>query len=236
MVISSASRDFPSLARGLHRAETMHIVQPQAVLSESLIDCTISSRPRSGESENGDAAISHRVGDIHWVVVVDGLGHGLSAKTAANISRSVVLSIKSEDLRVIQLFARLHDALKSTRGAAATAARFDPLGVEFGGIGNVSLAGLGGLSLPFVPTGGVLGGHCDPPRSRRVPLSAGDQLLLATDGVSRRAPLDELSRRGPLRLVGALMDDYGSEHDDTTVVHVTYHGAAHSADARAQGS
>lgn len=189
-----------------------------------LVEFVVRTRPPVGGPSRGDGVIVRSLAGTTWLAVVDGLGSGPLAERATNAALAVIEALDDPEVRVLQVFARVHAALAYTRGAAATILRFDERGVEFGGIGNVALRGLGGLSLPFCPVGGVLGSHCRPPRSRRLSLEPGAALLVTTDGISRRAPLESLEPKGPEGLCRVLLSQHSNPADDATVVHATFRG------------
>jgi negative regulator of sigma-B (phosphoserine phosphatase) len=176
-----------------------------------------------GETVSGDAAVVVFGDEVAWAALVDGLGHGPLARQAAERARTAIESFVPE-LSVVDGLLLVHEALRGTRGAAAALARFDARGVDVGGVGNVSVRGLGGVDIPFAPVGGVLGGRCRPPRGRHVALLQGARILLMTDGVSRRAPLAELDAHAGQSLCDALVERHGHAHDDATALLVTYVG------------
>ena len=89
-----------------------------------------------GETNSGDAWGCFRAGDVLTVLLADGLGHG---DEAARASGTAVLALET-GLPPEELLARMHEALRSTRGAAAAIAQLD-LGtgaLRFAGIGNIA--------------------------------------------------------------------------------------------------
>jgi hypothetical protein len=80
--------------------------------------------PKSGETVSGDGwALMSRRGR-HALFVVDGLGHGPDAAAAARAALGAAASPMERS--VTDLMAAVHDALRSTRGAAAAVALLDP--------------------------------------------------------------------------------------------------------------
>ncbi len=165
----------------------------------------------------------HRLPGVTWVAVFDGLGHGPKAAEATALALDEIARF-DESVSVDRALSRTHARLRQSRGAAATLARFDSTGLEIGGVGNVLARGLGSFKLPYVPTGGVIGGRMRRPRSVRVELPARTRLLIYTDGISRRAPIDALANLEPEALCAALMAEHSHLHDDATVVHLLFNG------------
>jgi len=97
-----------------------------------------------GESACGD---SWSV-DLHpgrsKVMVVDGLGHGPDAAEAARLAiRAFNSHVRETPTRIIE---RMHDALRSSRGAAVAVAEIDAESgsIQYAGVGNISGAVVSG--------------------------------------------------------------------------------------------
>ena len=92
--------------------------------------------PMAGETVSGDAWGQTSDGDVSTILVVDGLGHGGSAATAAN---AAIRELKP-GLDPATLLARMNGALRPTRGAAAAIARLDrrTRKIQYAGIGNIA--------------------------------------------------------------------------------------------------
>ncbi len=194
-----------------------------------LIQWVVRTRPCHGELLNGDEAVIHAVDDTVWVGVFDGLGHGKEAALAASQARSVIQSLRVKTT-MVEVVHALHEALRKTRGTAATLACFDREGVEFTGVGNVALRSLDDNSLPFVPIAGVLGKRIGRPRTRRVALRPGARLLLTTDGIRRRAPISELDADDEEAFCECLLNEHSRAHDDATVALVRFLGIQEAAE------
>lgn len=180
-------------------------------------------RPKVGESCSGDAALVLPLPSLTWVMLVDGLGHGPKANEAAQLAIDEACKF-GEHTEVEQGLQRLHERLRGSRGVAATLGRFDERGAILAGVGNVEIRAIGGASLPFAPSSGVVGGRMTRPRSVRVELPRLARLLFYTDGIARRAPFDALAALDGERLCSTLLREHSHLHDDATVVHVTYLG------------
>ncbi len=137
-------------------------------------------------------------GDLHVVVetdsrtllcVIDGLGHGRSARLAAQECESLIRARGEAPL--LDIFRYCHEGLRETRGVVMTAVLIDAArnDLEWAGVGNVEAIvwrpdTVGGKACASVLTrGGVIGFRLPPLRSNRVTLAPGDLLVLVTDGI-----------------------------------------------------
>lgn len=88
------------------------------------IEWATASRPLRGEDVSGDQPVVVDVlGTAALFGVIDGLGHGAPAATAATRAAGVIDGAAQEPLDV--LFGLCHRQLASTRGVAMTLARID---------------------------------------------------------------------------------------------------------------
>src|SRR2546422_1725166 len=89
---------------------------PEAsVGAPALIEWGVASLALPGEAESGDRHLVKPVGTSVLVAVVDGLGHGAEAASAAQAAVAALERHASESL--VGLVERCHRALKGTRGA-----------------------------------------------------------------------------------------------------------------------
>src|SRR5262249_38848037 len=134
------------------------------------------------------------------VAVVDGLGHGADAAEAARIAISIIQKYAADPL--IALIRHCHDSMRYTRGAVMSLAFFSRQNLlNCISIGNVQgvlfSARNGGKHQSIIIRGGVVGSHLPPLQPVALPVSVGDTLIFATDGI--RAGFDEdLSMALPL--------------------------------------
>ena len=178
------------------------------------------SLPKPGEEACGDAWTVRRQGDGMIAMVVDGLGHGPLAATAA---QAAVTAFEAARLPPsADLIARLHLALRSTRGAAASVVRVAPGEVEFIGVGNVA-----GVVVTdegerrMVCYNGTLGHAVKTVRAFAYPTSGAAIIVLASDGLSTSWSLDAypgLQRRHPSLIAAVLYRDFSRRRDDVTVL------------------
>lgn len=177
--------------------------------------------PKQGERENGDAVLVRRGDDVLTIAVIDGLGHG---RLAAMASQAAIDCLQRLPLggELEEAMRAIHEALRGTRGAAAAvcqiAARPEgPAAFVCCGVGNVEIRCLG-AKLPILLSPGVLGARVQSFRICRGELPAGARLVLFSDGISQRAPLDSLRNLDPQSLCDTLMREHRKADDDASVL------------------
>src|SRR5260370_27692776 len=94
---------------------------PEASVSRSaLIEWGVATLAHPGEAQSGDRHLVKPVGTSVLVAVVDGLGHGTEAATAAQAAVAALERHATES--PVPLIERCHRALHGTRGAVMSAA------------------------------------------------------------------------------------------------------------------
>ena len=152
------------------------------------LEWAVLSRPRAGEAVSGDVGLVRAVDGGMLVAAIDGLGHGVAARSAAAAAADVVA--RSEDRDLLALMWACHQKLTGTRGAAVSLARLSApqgtmtwlaLGDVEGRLLRGGRPGPGDASL-LLP-GGVAGHDLPTLVPETLAVAAGDVLVLATDGV-----------------------------------------------------
>lgn len=177
-------------------------------------------------------------GDLHVVVpfaagalvaVIDGLGHGSEAAAAARVAAAAL--VRHAALPVLQLIELCHTELRRTRGAVMSLVQFSAAdsSVTWAGVGNVEGILLRGAdrergreAIPM--RAGVVGYRLPPLREQRVPLSPGDTLVMATDGVRSGFASDLALDRTPQALADSILARDGKQSDDALVLVARYMG------------
>lgn len=205
----------------------------EEIRSPSPIEWAAAERPLPGEEESGDLCLVRPFPDGILVAVVDGLGHGPDAAIA---SRAAVVTLAAHNDEPVGMLAeRCHRALKGTRGVALSLASFDTQrhALTWAGVGDVE-----GVLLradPYArPTreyllqrSGVVG-YQMPPRIRGeiIPVSHGDTLIFATDGI-RSGFVDDTSLDGsPQQIADGILARCARETDDALVLVARYTGGS----------
>jgi anti-sigma regulatory factor (Ser/Thr protein kinase) len=186
------------------------------------VQCGAVSVPKPGEEACGDDWAAAQSGDRRLFLVVDGLGHGPSAATAA---RTAVETFRANVERSPEaLLEVLHEALRPTRGAAAAIAELDLARSElrYAGVGNIaaSIVGPDRVSA-LVSMNGILGHGVHRRQQFSQPWSRDALLVMHSDGLGMGWKLGRypgLAARHPAVIAGVLYRDFGRDRDDATVL------------------
>jgi negative regulator of sigma-B (phosphoserine phosphatase) len=193
-----------------------------------LVELGIALRGLEGEAESGDTHIAKRFDGGLLLAAIDGLGHGQEAAAAAGIARSTLDEHASETPESI--FQRCHERLRRTRGVVMSLASFREAAgsMTWVGVGNVEgkflrWDGQGGWAGDSILLhGGVVGYQMPHLRPATFPVSAGDVLVFATDGVHSHFG-DGLEVRGPVQeIADRILDTHSREDDDALVLVARY--------------
>lgn len=176
--------------------------------------------PMPGEDVCGDSYMALDTSAGLALLVVDGLGHGPEAATAA--SEAVRLFQRHPTLQVPQLLELLHDGLRHTRGAAVAIARVDAGArrVLYGGIGNIAGALLDGDEMRrMVSLNGTAGLNARKFQAFDYPQTP--LIILHSDGLMTNWCLKRypgLQRAHPTLIAAVLYRDFARRRDDATVL------------------
>ncbi|TQM85397.1 anti-sigma regulatory factor (Ser/Thr protein kinase) [Saccharothrix saharensis] len=179
------------------------------------------TRPLAGEQHCGDAYTVRRTADGRlWLMMCDGSGHGPLAATA---SRAAVRAFtEDEPTSPEAVVARLHAALRGTRGGAVAAAVLDPVSgvVRFAGLGNIAGAVLAdGHKRSMVSVPGIAGFQARGIKAFDYELPPGARVVLHSDGLTERwSPEDVAGVTSPLLLAATLVRDAAVRRDDAGVL------------------
>ena len=195
------------------------------------VEWGIAARYSPGERTSGDRAVVSLLAEGALVAAIDGLGHGGEAASAARIAADVVRAGPTPDL--VTLLQACHVGLRGTRGAAISLAFVSAArsGVTWLGVGSVEGRVLSGDPSARRPKGSLplaagIPGHTLPAVSTAtIPVTPGDVLVLATDGIDATFA-DSLDTSGSTQAISErILADHGRRPDDALVVAVRYLGA-----------
>jgi serine phosphatase RsbU (regulator of sigma subunit) len=195
-----------------------------------LVEWGAAARACRGESESGDAFLIKGIPRGVLIGVADGLGHGFQAAVAARTALGVAGSHATDPLTEI---ARLcHLALRGLRGAALTLVAIDGEARTLSWLGVGTVAGVllraGGRGIDarasLLLRGGLLGQRVPAVATSSLPISPGDTLVLATNGVHWHADCDSVPNDTPDAMARHLLDENAIARDDALVVVARYRG------------
>jgi anti-sigma regulatory factor (Ser/Thr protein kinase) len=178
--------------------------------------------PVTGETVCGDGFLALPGEGRSLYMVVDGLGHGVSAAEAADEAILTVRSAVNES--ATEIINRSHDALKKTRGAAMSVAivEHERKLVTYAGIGNVSaVIATGAVSRSLVSQNGTLGAILPRIHEYTYPIQDSSYLIMYSDGLTTKCGVGEypgLLARSPELIAGVLYRDFSRKRDDATVL------------------
>ena len=187
--------------------------------------------PLPGEPESGDLSLVKTVGAATFVAVVDGLGHGEDAASAAHAAVSALDRYSSRE-SLPELVKRCHVALQGMRGVVLGMATLDP------GAGTMTWIGVGNVfgillradqatkpsRVSLVPVAGFIGSEMPHATSRVVPFTRGDTLILASDGIKEGFAESLSATDTPQALADQILARHAKGTDDALVLVARYAG------------
>ena len=198
----------------------------------ALIDWGVASSALAGETQSGDLHLVKPLAGGVLIAVVDGLGHGAEAATAARTAVTTLHEHASES--VLALLERCHWALKGSRGVVMSLAFADRRqnALTWAGVGNVEcMLFHATAATPANPTraslvtrGGIVGSELPQIRAQVVPLAAGDVLIFATDGIREGFSEGLQFEAPPQQLADHILSQHGKGTDDALVLVARYRG------------
>ena len=192
------------------------------------IDVGVATLPLPGQQESGDLSLVKRVAGGTLVAVVDGLGHGQDAASAAHAAVGALDRYSRESLT--ELVKRCHAALVGLRGVVLGLAFFDPRAptMTWLGVGNVVglLLHADQTSRPprvsLVPVAGFIGADIPHTTPRVVSLTPGDTLIMASDGIKDGFAESLALGTAPQDLADQILARHAKGTDDALVLVARY--------------
>ena len=194
----------------------------------SAIEWGVASRALPGQPTSGDLNVVKSFPDGVLVAALDGLGHGEEAATAAAVAAATLEMHAGEP--VMTLVQRCHEALRATRGAAMSVASFNVSRglVTWLGVGNVEGVLLRRSStrtlaeVPLLLRAGVVGFQLPSLDVEVVPVSAGDTLIFATDGIHSDFARGLARNNPPQKAAEKILARHAKATDDALVLVARY--------------
>jgi len=205
-----------------------------SVGTPALIEWGVASLALPGEAQSGDLHFVKQVGKGALVAVVDGLGHGAEAATAARAAVTALDRHATES--PVPLIERCHRALQGTRGVVMSVAVFGrpDQSMTWLGVGNVEglllpgdgAARSGGRRASLVTRGGIVGSELPRLHPVALPIAPGDTLIFATDGIREGFAEGLPPEAAPQQLADQILARHGKGTDDALVLVARYLGGA----------
>jgi anti-sigma regulatory factor (Ser/Thr protein kinase) len=186
------------------------------------VDIFSIAAPHPQEWVSGDAWCATKTERGWRIMVVDGLGHGTAAATAATTALDAYQQLG--DVSPSVALETLHLALRSTRGAVGAVAEVDLIGREviFAGIGNIAavITSTEGTKRT-ISHNGTLGLQVRKFQEFRYPFPRNAALILHSDGLATHWDLGNypgLLNRSAALISAVLFRDMRRMRDDATIV------------------
>jgi anti-sigma regulatory factor (Ser/Thr protein kinase) len=176
----------------------------------------------AGETECGDSWRIACTGDTLIMMVVDGLGHGPLAASAARTATEV-FEARALDPPV-EILQSIHNALSGSRGAAAACAVLDSVkaSITYSGVGNIAASVVSDeRSKGMVSHNGILGVQLLRKQEFRYDCGPECRVVMHSDGLSARWALQSypgLWSRHAAVIAAVLYRDHARSRDDATVL------------------
>jgi len=196
------------------------------IINSPLVEYGVANFALPGEGTSGDChVLIARPGGL-LVAAIDGIGHGEEAADAAETAASVFQSGAGEP--VISLVEECHRTLRSTRGVVLSVASIDLAHgmMTWLGVGNVvgALARVvpRGSNYPemLLLRGGVVGSQLPALQAQVLPVSEGDTLFFATDGIKGHFVETVSARENPKRAADRILQKFHTATDDALILAV----------------
>lgn len=159
------------------------------------------------------------------VAVVDGVGHGPHAATAAVKATHIIQEYGAAE-SLTTLVQRCHSRLREGRGVVMSLAKLDAetRTMMWLGVGNVAgalrrkVGAFSRKSATLLLRAGVVGKQLPPLYAESLPVVRGDVLILATDGIGGDFAESVRPEWEPQRIADDLAARYGRRTDDVLVL------------------
>ena len=178
-------------------------------------------RAKQGQVVSGDVYLVCEYGeDTVLVALIDGLGGGEEAERAARLAAETIQQHVTAPLQ--ELLRRAHTALHATRGAVIGVLRLEQAAAQasYVGVGNIGVRVYSRQPIKPISKNGIVGFRLPSLLELRYAYDPGDLFVLYSDGVSSSFALDnKISlRQPPQRMAEQVLEQYGKQNDDATVV------------------
>jgi negative regulator of sigma-B (phosphoserine phosphatase) len=179
------------------------------------------SRPVHGSKYNGDNYIFKEFNNKVLISVIDGLGHGELAAVASGKCMKCIEEYYDHGLA--EIFKYCNIELRKTIGVVLGVLfiDFEHSILSFAGVGNISARVIGAKPVHFISRDGIVGYNMPEIKENRHPYTAGDTILMHSDGISSRVlryPASMLLKKDVQEAADEIMKLFGKDEDDATVI------------------
>lgn len=192
-------------------------------VTEAVFEHGVAVAPRAGEVECGDRHLIRPHENGVLIAVMDGLGHGAEAASTAEQAKNLLAEHATDS--VVSMVRACHEQLRGSRGVVLTVAAYDRRDgtMTWLGVGNVDAVLVRASPDAYPRTehvllrAGVIGQRLPPLYAAVLPVTRGDTLVIATDGI--RSGFAQAVRNGdtPQEIADRILAGYGSNSDDALV-------------------
>jgi negative regulator of sigma-B (phosphoserine phosphatase) len=193
------------------------------------VEWGVAGFPGKGQQQSGDRYLVYPVAQGVLLAVVDGLGHGAEAAAAAELAVQTLQGHAVE--AVTPLLQRCHETTRGTRGVVIGLASIDSLRgtLTWLGVGNVegvlvSRVDRRARQRMLLSRAGIVGAQLPSLAASVVPLTPGDLLILATDGIRSDANWQVILTDSPQKIADRILAEYSKGTDDALVLVSRYLG------------
>ncbi|HXH65785.1 MAG TPA: SpoIIE family protein phosphatase [Candidatus Limnocylindrales bacterium] len=182
------------------------------------------------EGESGDLHLVCCTQQGVLIAAIDGIGHGQEAAEVARTAAELLRSSAGEP--VISLLEMCHEKLKGSRGVVLSLAFVSPAQkmMTWLGVGNVQGVLVradtkrGNAQEALLLRGGVVGAKLPFLQASVLPVSQGDTIVFATDGIKSDFSTSLSARENPQRGADRILTKYRNGNDDALVLVVRLTG------------
>ena len=201
-------------------------MQNEVTSSPPFLEWGVAAQALPGQATCGDRHVMQVFPSGALVAVIDGLGHGEEAATAAEIAVMTLIGNAHES--VITLLNRCHEQLRASRGVVMSMASFNAVEgtLTWAGVGNVEgilrRAGTNVSDETLLLRGGIVGIQLPPLFASIIPVMPGDTLIFVTDGITPGFAEKLNLRDPPQELADRILAQHSKGTDDALVLIARY--------------
>lgn len=189
----------------------------------AMVDLGIASFSPGDQVESGDLSVAQCTPDRALLAAIDGIGHGKGAAEAARVAAAILESFGGGSL--VDLVQKCHEALRTTRGVVFSLALMDfqLRTLTWLGVGNVQGVLIRSATSEhkgdhaLLLRSGVVGSRLPVLQTTTLPISRGDTLAFATDGIRSEFSEDLFAHDTPQRSADRILAKHCKGNDDALI-------------------